>query len=206
MPRLFRSPLLVLAPAVLLAAGPIPVTPARLVQASDSVGRAIRYRVDVAAAPDSVWQAWTSPDHVREWFAPAARIELRPLGRFEILFAPDAPPGQRGAENNLVLAVQPPRLLSFTWDAPPHLPEAREQRTSVTIRLQPLGSGQTRVWFEQTGWGDGGQWDQAFQYFMEAWKSVLALLQYRFARGPVDWSRAFDETRLAPYRAAVTPW
>lgn len=38
------------------------------------------------------------------------------------------------------------------------------------------------------GWGDGGQWDQAYDYFNRAWGNVLANLQKRFVEGPVDWT------------------
>lgn len=168
--------------------------------------RAVRYRVDVAAPVETVWAAWTDPARVREWFARDAHIELRPLGRYEILFAPEQPAGSRGAEGNLVLAVQAPELLAITWDAPPHLPEARSQRTSVVLRLEPLASGGTRVWLEQTGWGRGGEWDQAFEYFTSAWKSVLGLLHRRFESGPTDWSRARDEAELARHMALVSGW
>jgi uncharacterized protein YndB with AHSA1/START domain len=168
--------------------------------------RAVRYRVDVAAPIEAVWAAWTDPAHVREWFAREAVIELQPLGRFEILFAPEAPAGSRGAENNLVLAVQAPEMLAFTWDAPPHLPEARRQRTSVVVRLEPLAAGGTRVWFEQSGWGRGGQWDQAYDYFTGAWKTVLALLHRRFESGPTDWSAPRDEAELARHATAVSAW
>ena len=37
------------------------------------------------------------------------------------------------------------------------------------------------------GWGEDGEWDQAFDYFDRAWTSVLANLAKRFAAGPVDW-------------------
>ena len=133
----------------------------------------------------------------------------RTLGRYEILFAPEAPAGSRGAEGNLLLAVQAPEMLSFTWDAPPRFPEARRQRTTVVIRLEALAAGGTRVWFEQTGWGRGGQWDETFEYFTSAWKSVLALLARRFAEGPMDWSQAPDppdSDGLARHAAAVSTW
>ena len=168
--------------------------------------RAVRYRVEVAAPVESVWAAWTEPERVREWFARDARIELEPLGRYEILFAPEAPAGSRGAEGNLLLAVQAPEMLSFTWDAPPRFPGARRQRTTVVIRLEALAAGGTRVWFEQTGWGRGGQWDETFEYFTSAWKSVLALLARRFAEGPMDWSQAPDPEGLARHTAAVSTW
>ena len=79
-------------------------------------------------------------------------------------------------------------MLSFTWNAPPHLPEARAQRTVVTVRLAPQGDKETLVSLRHVGWGDGGQWDQAFAYFDRAWASVLEGLQKRFVSGPRDWT------------------
>ena len=79
-------------------------------------------------------------------------------------------------------------MLSFTWNAPPHLPEARAQRTSVTVRLAPGTDGFTDVRLTHSGWGDGGQWDKAYDYFNGAWGRVLANLEKRFVDGPYDWS------------------
>lgn len=173
---------------------------------ANAPNRAIRYRVDVPAPVASVWSAWTDAARVAEWFAPAANIELRPLGRYEILFKPDAPAGLRGAEDNFVLAVQEPALLSFTWNAPPHLPQARAQRTSVVVRFEALAPDRTRVWFEQTGWGKGGEWDKAFEYFTSAWKSVLTLLHRRFDEGPIDWGAPPSPDRLAERARFVETW
>jgi hypothetical protein len=79
-------------------------------------------------------------------------------------------------------------MLAFTWNAPPHLSEVRGQLTHVLIRLQPLGERRTRVTLVHSGWGEGGQWDEAFQYFERAWAHiVLPRLRYRFSVGPVDW-------------------
>ncbi len=172
----------------------------------DSAGRALRYRVDIPAPIEAVWSAWTTPARLREWFAPGNNIELRPLGAYEILFWPDSAPGRRGAEDNVVLAVQAPELLSFTWDAPATFPEAREQRTSVVVRFERAGPGTTRVWFEQTGWGRGGDWDKSYEYFVMAWKYVLSMLHYRYAVGPVDWERFPPEEVLAVHGRGVTRW
>ena len=80
-------------------------------------------------------------------------------------------------------------MISFTWNAPPHLPEARAQRTVVIVRTQPEGDNRTRVTLTHVGWGDGGEWDKAYQYFDGAWGRVLAQLEKRFADGkPYDWT------------------
>ena len=87
-----------------------------------------------------------------------------------------------------VMALQPKKMLSFDWNAPPHLPEARAQRTFVVVRFAALDDKTTRVTLHHTGWGDGGQWDQAYAYFDKAWGSVLGNLKKRFESGPYDWT------------------
>ena len=164
---------------VLLAALPLAAT------AQD---RSIVKTVTVKAPVDEVWKAWTTTEGITSFFAPGARIEARPGGPFEVYFNPYAKPGMKGADDMVFLAVQEPKMLSFTWNAPPHLPDVRGQRTSVSVRLKPAGDGATEVRLTHTGWGEGGQWDQAYGYFDKAWGNVLAGLEKRFAQGPKDWS------------------
>jgi uncharacterized protein YndB with AHSA1/START domain len=156
---------------------------------ASSVERVIRGQVIVPAPLPEVWQAWATVEGAKSFFAPRCRIELRPGGAYEILFVPDAEPGSRGGEGNVVLAVQPERMLSFTWNAPPSLPQVRDQRTHVVIRFSEAKGGVTRVTLRHDGWGDGGEWDQAFQYFTRAWNDVvLPRLVHRFEHGPIDWN------------------
>jgi uncharacterized protein YndB with AHSA1/START domain len=142
----------------------------------------------VKAPVEEVWKAWTTPEGIVTFFAPSARVEARPGGPFEIHFNPYAKPGMKGADDMVFLALQENRMLSFTWNAPPHLPEVRGQRTSVTVRLAPAPDGSTDVRLTHGGWGDGGQWDKAYAYFDGAWGRVLANLEKRFVEGPFDWS------------------
>ena len=88
----------------------------------------------------------------------------------------------------VVMAVQPERMLAFTWNAPPHLPSVRGQMTHVVIRMFETEEGETRVTLRHDGWGEGNEWDAAFQYFSSAWADVvLPRLKVRFESGPVDW-------------------
>jgi hypothetical protein len=48
------------------------------------------------------------------------------------------------------------------------------------------------------GWGDGGQWDQAYAYFDKAWGSVLSNLQKRFVeKKALDWSPFLERLKAA---------
>jgi len=149
--------------------------------------RAIHQEALVPAPPGEVWAAWTSTAGVTTFFAPAAKIELRPGGAYELYFDPTGAEGLRGSEGMRVLAFVPGEMLSFEWNAPPHLPEVRREKTWVVLRFAPAGVGQTRVTLDHLGWRDGAQWDQAFDYFTRAWDVVLGRLVKRFQDGPATW-------------------
>lgn len=149
--------------------------------------RALDKSVEIKASVDQAWAAWTTREGITSFFAPDARIEPRVGGAFHIHIDPGAAPGLKGADDMRYLALQPPRMLSFDWNAPPSLPEVRQQRTFVVVRFEALGEQLTRVSLHHTGWGDGGEWDKAYAYFDRAWGAVLGNLKKRFDTGPVDW-------------------
>lgn len=149
--------------------------------------REIVAEVVVPAPLLEVWAAWTTEEGVRSFFAPECRIELRPGGAYEMFFDLSAEPGKRGGEGMVLLALQPPVMLSFTWNAPPELPEARWQRTHVVVRLRELAADETLVTLRHDGWGEGGEWDAAFEYFSRVWGGVvLARLKRRFEGNPAE--------------------
>jgi len=147
----------------------------------------IRKQCAVAASPARVWEAWTTEAGARTFFAPEPHIELVVYGRYEMFFDVEAPTGSRGGEGCKVLAFQPERMLTVTWNAPPHLPQVRAQKTCVVVDMLPAGEGQTAVTLTHVGWGEGGQWDEAYAYFDRAWDLVLGRLVRSFAEGPIDW-------------------
>ena len=165
--------------------------------AATAAERAIDKQVEVAASLDDTWAAWTTRDGVRSFFAPDAKIEPRVGGAYEVYMDPLARPGMKGADDMRYMALQPKKMVSFDWNAPPSLPEVRGQRTFVVVRLEPVGERQTRVTLHHAGWGDGGEWDKAYAYFDRAWGNVLGNLKKRFDTGPVDWTAWLESLRKA---------
>jgi uncharacterized protein YndB with AHSA1/START domain len=168
--------------------------------AAHAAERAIEKSIEIPATLDQAWAAWTTREGIVSFFAPDAVIEPRVGGAFHIHVDPGAPPGAKGADDMRFMALQPKKMLSFDWNAPPHLPQARAQRTFVVVRFEALGDKSTRVSLHHSGWGDGGEWDQAHTYFDRAWGNVLANLKKRFEQGPQDWKPWLEQLRQ--WRAA----
>ena len=87
------------------------------------------------------------------------------------------------------------KMLSFTWNAPPSLPEARKQQSIVILRFESAGAEATKLELTHLGWGEGGEWDKAFAYFSNAWPHVLGNLQESFVKGPKDWTEWMEQMK-----------
>ena len=157
--------------------------------------RAINEKITVKANVDDVWKAWTTTEGIKTFFAPDAKVELRVDGPFQIYINPFGEPGMKGADDMKIIGFQDKKMLSFTWNAPPSLPEARKQRSVVIVRFISRGDALTDVTLHHVGWGEGGEWDKAFDYFSKSWPNVLKNLQKRFDTGPVDWKSWLDMLR-----------
>lgn len=152
--------------------------------------------VDVAAPTADVWAAWTTSEGARTFFAPGARIRLELGGPYELLFDPSEPSGRQGSEGMRVLSYLPGEMLSFEWNAPPSIPEARDGPPAfVVVQLAPLGPGRTRVRLRHLGFEARPRADEVRAYFARAWDLVMAWLEHRFAAGPIDWDAPPRPTR-----------
>ena len=175
---------------------------------SQAAERAIEKDVVVRATLDEAWAAWTTREGITSFFAPDARVEARVGGPFQIYIDPGAQPGLKGADDMRFLALQPKKMISFDWNAPPSMPAARAQRTFVVVRFMPVDDKTTRVTLHHAGWGDGGEWDQAYLYFDRSWGTVLANLKKRFEQGPLDWApwlKQLDAWRAQQAARAAAP-
>ncbi|MFM9958724.1 MAG: SRPBCC domain-containing protein [Phycisphaerales bacterium] len=155
--------------------------------------RLVRAEAYVDAPIDTVWETLSTSAGWTAFLGAATTIELRPGGKMEVLFVPDAPEGQRGSEGCTVLSYLPKRMLSFSWNAPPSFPEVRngEHKTIVVIELFPAGAKRTLVRLKHHGWPGTAetteQWDGVFAYFEKAWPGVLDALKEHFApKAPSD--------------------
>jgi len=174
------------------------LTPMLTLSASATT-RMLTAEFEVNAPIEKVWQAWTTPEGIKTFFAPDCKVDLRVDGAYEIYFFPEAKPGKRGGEGMRILGLEPLRRFAFTWGAPPTIPYVRGQRTMVIFEFEKKGDHRTLVRFTHLGWGEGASWDEAYEYFDHAWNQVV-LPRFRFAMevGAVDWKKTPELPPVAP--------
>ena len=142
----------------------------------------------ISAPRADVFKRISTTEGAKTFFAPAAEIEAKDGGSFELLFDLDQDEGQRGSEGCKVVEVWAPLRLQHTWNFPATM-SIRGEQTTVTWSLDDLGK-KTRVSLTDHGWQDGKEWDEGYAYFEKAWDLVLNRLEQSFTEGPIDWSKA----------------
>ena len=173
-----------------------------------SAERAIDKEMVVKATLDQAWDAWTTRDGIVSFFAPDAQIEPRWAAPSTSTWTPVRRRAQGRRRHALPgAAAQEDDLLRLECAAAP----ARGARAANVRRRAIRAAGRRSrraITLHHTGWGDGGQWDQAYAYFDRAWGDVLGNLKKRFDQGPQDWTewlKQLEAWRAEAAKQAATP-
>ncbi len=125
---------------------------------------ALVVRRTIRAPVERVFNAWTRPEHLMQWWGPrpvrcsSAEVDLRVGGHYRI--ANQFPDGNILWIVGEFEQVKPPHKLVYTWRLEPGLPsservtvrfEPREGGTEVIVVHERIGDAATRVTHEQ-GW------------------------------------------------------
>jgi uncharacterized protein YndB with AHSA1/START domain len=119
---------------------------------------------DIPYSPENIWRALTQPHLIEEWLM---KNDFKPVvgHRFDLR-------ADWGAVGCQVVAVEPNRTLSYTW-------EAYGLESVVTWTLSPSNTG-TRLRMEQSGFRPDQQ--QAYQGAKGGWPRFFAALEQLLAR------------------------
>ncbi len=151
----------------------------------------IEKEVLVNTPVNKVWDAWTTEEGAKTFFAPDANIELKVGGKYEILFDLNAPKGKQGGEGVKILSFLTEKMLSFDWNAPPQFGALRDEKTFVIVMFEKVNENQTKITLTHMGWIERDDWNKVYDYFMTAWDIVLGRLKYCFEKGPIDWENPY---------------
>jgi uncharacterized protein YndB with AHSA1/START domain len=97
---------------------------------------ALTVRKTIRATPERLFDAWTQPHLLRQWWGPEAvecidaQVDLRVGGRYRI--ANRLPDGRVLWISGQFERIEPPSLLVYTWHVEP-----QETVERVTVRFQP---------------------------------------------------------------------
>ena len=118
-----------------------------------------------------VWEAWTTPDSIKEWFCPkpwsvsSCEIDLRPGGKFNTVMR--SPEGQEFPNSGCYLEVVPNQRLVFTDTLLPGFRPAPKPFFTAALLLEPTATGtrytaiaihgneETRKQHEEMGFHEG---------------------------------------------------
>jgi uncharacterized protein (TIGR03067 family) len=137
---------------------------------------------------DDVWAAFTTKAGMETWLWKEARVDLRPGGDWLVLFS------EASTGGGTIVSFEPKRRLVVKALAPGKFPTVRKEGTTATFEFEPYGRASTRVTLIQTGWREGKEWDDAYEYLASGNAQLLMQLWNRFVTGPMDWSEPAPET------------
>jgi len=163
-----------------LATAAAPASPVH-VERQSAPEKALVFTVTVPASIDDTWAALTTTDGLETWLWRDARVDLHAGGDWLVLY----PGGKTGG--GTVVSFEPKRRLELRAMAPEWFPHVRAERTKAVFELASSGPSSTTVTLRQTGWKDGKEWDDAYEYLAKGNAQLLAQLAARFTSGPMHW-------------------
>jgi uncharacterized protein YndB with AHSA1/START domain len=155
--------------------GPVTVTKTRTPK------KELRFEVLVPGPRDTVWQAFTTSEGLETWLWKDCTVDLRRGGEWTVHFTADKTGG------GTIESFRRGREITMHAMAPEQFPTVRATGTTAVFRFDAAGHGATRVQLIQTGWREGEEWDQAYDYLAKGNAQLLRQLHHRFAQGPIDW-------------------
>ena len=161
--------------------------------------RVIQKQTITSVPLEEAWRNWTTAEGVSTFFAPKSSIEAKVGGPYELFFDLKAPRGFQGTEGCRVLALTPMKTIAFEFVAPPQFPNVRRVRSRVDVAFdQVLKGGVVRVELCHSGFVEGEEWDESYDFFSWSWDLVLGRFQYRCSAGPVDWNKPYMPQGVSP--------
>ncbi len=149
----------------------------------NKMGRIIIQKATLNCSAEKAFEMFTDNKYLESWLTAEANVEPIVGGKYELFWEPDDP------ENNStigckILAIEKPDYLNFEWKGPKqfkHFMNNARPLTNVTVIFAKSGD-QANVTLIHTGWRDTDEWENAREYFINAWKGAFIQLEKYFNR------------------------
>ncbi len=160
--------------------------------------RVIQVSVEIPAAPEAVWERWTTAEGWTSFATPHAAVDFRVGGVIETSYGESFEAGSPANIKNEVLAYVPGRALAIrAIQAPPGFPNPELFfQTATLVEIAPAGDG-SRVTVTGTGFRPGAEFDQLYAMFRSGDALTLENLRKSFVDGPIDWTAGRGEAEAA---------
>lgn len=142
--------------------------------------KALKFEVVVPAKRADVWRAFATSAGLNTWLWQDCTVDLREGGGWIVHY----PMGKTGG--GTIISFREGHQMVLHAMAPDRFPEVRRVGTTATFDFDEDGNS-TLVTLTQTGWKEGEEWDNAYEYLAAGNAQLLEQLYLRFARGPMQW-------------------
>ena len=131
---------------------------------------------EIDVPQELVWRAWTQPEHVKQWFAPApwtvseCEIDLQPGGQFYTVM--QSPEGQSFPNMGCYLEIVPNEKLVFTNALTPGYRPSEQPFFTAILKLEPTATG-TKYTAVAKHKDQAGRQQHEEMGFLEGWGQTL---------------------------------
>ena len=140
--------------------------------------RIIHLSASLPVRAPRAFEYFTKLELLQGWLAPAASVDPRVGGRYELFWEPS------DRENNStigcrVTALSSNQFLSFQWRSPKQFKpfaNAADPLTHVVVVFSAEGS-HTRVHLIHSGWHSAPEWEEARKWQERAWSGAFTKLE-----------------------------
>jgi uncharacterized protein YndB with AHSA1/START domain len=130
----------------------------------ESTTRSVIVEKEFPQPPEKIWRALTEKSLIEQWLM---KNDFEPVTGHSFTLRMDPVKGWNGVIDCEVLAIEPPRVLVYSWGT-------LGLGSVVTFTLTPTDSG-THVRVEQSGFGENQ--DQAYNGAKWGWQNFIGKLE-----------------------------
>lgn len=141
----------------------------------------IHRKIRVDCPPQRAFEMFTVNRHIVRWLAPKADVKPEAGGRFH-LFWDTKDLSKDNSRGCRITAIEHGRFLAFEWKSFERFSsfmDDADPKTHCTVFFMPDKESrkQTDIHLIHTGWRTSEQWQEARDWYDEAWKNALGELK-----------------------------